>query len=70
MINIFISLTQIVDDDSGLGGFGAEIDFTNNKMVRDLVNINCVDQCQYWAQDEKAVRSPLWLLALNGSKSK
>ena len=47
MINIFISLAQIVDDDSGLGGFGAEIDFTNNKMVRDLVNINCVDQCQY-----------------------
>ena len=26
MINIFISLAQIVDDDSGLGGFGAEKD--------------------------------------------
>lgn len=38
---------KIVDDDSGLGGFGAEIDFTNNKMVKDLVNINCVSQCQY-----------------------
>ena len=67
MVNIFISLTQIVDDDSGLGGFGAEIDFTNNKMVRDLVNINCVDQCQYWAQEEENF---MWLLALYGSKSK
>ena len=42
---IFQFLFQIVDDDSGLGGFGAEIDFTNNKIVRDRVNIKCVDQC-------------------------
>ena len=42
---IFQFLIQIVDDDSGLGGFGAEIDFTNNKIVRDRVNIKCVDQC-------------------------
>ena len=38
-------LLQIVEDDSGLGGFGSEIDFTNDRMVLDRVNTQCVQSC-------------------------
>ena len=37
--------TKIVDDNSGLGGFGTTIDFTNSKMVQDKINIDCVAEC-------------------------
>lgn len=36
---------QIIDDDSGLGGFGADIDFSNNKLIKDRVNVQCMNQC-------------------------
>lgn len=39
---------QIIDDDSGLGGFGAEIDFTDNKLIKDRVNVKCMNQCFEW----------------------
>ena len=41
-------ILQIIDDDSGLGGFGADIDFTNNKLIKDRVNVLCMNQCFEW----------------------
>ena len=46
IVKHLIDIFQIVEDNSGLGGFGAEIDFSNDKMVRDRVNVDCVEKCQ------------------------
>ena len=46
IVEHLIDIFQIVEDNSGLGGFGAEIDFSNDKMVRDRVNVDCVEKCQ------------------------
>ena len=56
-----------MEDDSGLGGFGSEIDFTNDRMVHDRVNIDCVQQCgKLW--NERSGISERWscLLTLKG----
>ena len=38
---------KIVDDDSGLGGFGADLDFTDDRLVKDWDHsVKCVDECK------------------------
>ena len=37
---------QVLEDDSGLGGFGADIDFTDNRLLKDWANsVRCMDKC-------------------------
>jgi len=37
---------KVREDDSGLGGFGADIDFTDNRLLKDWANsVRCMDKC-------------------------
>ena len=37
---------KVVEDESGLGGYGSLIDFTNSRLVRDhSPRVRCLDTC-------------------------
>ena len=43
MINCF---TKVVDDQSGLAGYGSEIDFTDPRLLRNHgPTVRCLDTC-------------------------
>jgi len=45
ILNMRVENKKIVEDNSGLGGFGSDIDFTDKRLVKDWANLACLDQC-------------------------
>ena len=44
--NFFEIKTQVVDDQSGLAGYGSEIDFTDPRLLKDHgPSVRCMDTC-------------------------
>ena len=46
-IRTFLKIkTQVVDDQSGLAGYGSEIDFTDPRLLKDHgPSVRCMDTC-------------------------
>ena len=53
MINCF---TKVVDDQSGLAGYGSEIDFTDPRLLRNHgPTVRCLDTCLAWSERIKTL---------------